>query len=338
MRRASSGWPPACRGRSPTRSGRASTRRPRRARSGSPGCSVRTASGSRSSSTGSPRSGWSPKGCCGSGRAGYRRGGDERRPLSPPRRRRVARRAARDRHRQRPRRPQALPLHGPGIVRQVRSGDEGALPRSSRDPGEHRAGGGPGRVRLREALLPPQLPPPRRVRHRRSAAGAPRARGSRASLRHPAPAGGGGAAGLRARRHQQGRLRRLLPDRAGLHRGRPGAGNPGRPRPRLGGRLDRGVRARDHQRLSADVRPAVRAVPEPGAGVDAGHRRRLLLRAPGRGDRVRPPALRPRQRRADRHLRHHEGARGAQGRGPGAPDPAGRGRPTHQAGAVGAGL
>ena len=40
----------------------------------------------------------------------------------------------------------------------------------------------------------------------------------------------------------------------------------------------------------------------------------------------------------DRHLRDHEGARGGQGRRPGAPDPARRGRPDHQADPVGAGL
>ena len=65
--------------------------------------------------------------------------GDQRRALPPARRRRVARRAARDRHRQRPRRPQALPLHRPGIVRQVRNGDAGALPRPPGDPRQHRS-------------------------------------------------------------------------------------------------------------------------------------------------------------------------------------------------------
>ena len=44
----------------------------------------------------------------------------------------------------------------------------------------------------------------------------------------------------------------------------------------LGGRLDRRLLPGDHRRGSARVRPAVRALPEPRAGVDAGHRHRLL--------------------------------------------------------------
>ena len=70
-------------------------------------------------------------------------------------------------------------------------------------------------------------------------------------------------------------------------------GIPVGPGPRLGRRLARRLRARHHQRRPAQVRPPLRAVPEPRAGVDARHRRRLLLRAPGRGDRVRAGALRP---------------------------------------------
>ena len=54
----------------------------------------------------------------------------------------------------------------------------------------------------------------------------------------------------------------------------------GRAGPRLGGRLPRRLRAPDHRRRPAPVRPAVRALPESRAGVDARHRRRLLLRAP----------------------------------------------------------
>ena len=146
------------------------------------------------------------------------------------------------------------------------------------------------------------------------------------------------AARLRAGGDRAGRLRRLLPDRAGLHRGGAGARHPGGARPRIGGGLDRGLRARHHQCLPAQVRPAVRTVPQPRARVHAGYRRGLLLRAPGRGDRVRAGAVRAQQRRPDRHLRNDEVAGGGQGCRPRAADSAGRGRPHHQAHPVGPGL
>jgi DNA polymerase-3 subunit alpha len=91
--------------------------------------------------------------------------------------------------------------------------------------------------------------------------------------------------------------------------------------PRLRRRLAGGIRAGDHQRRPAQVRPALRALPESRARVDARHRRGLLLRAPGRGHRVRAGALRPRERGSDRHLRHDEGPRGGQGRRPRPPRP-----------------
>ncbi len=81
-------------------------------------------------------------------------------------------------------------------------------------------------------------------------------------------------------------------------RPRASAGFPVGPGPRLGGRLARRLRARHHRRLPAQVRPAVRALPEPRARVDARHRRRLLLRAPRRGDRVRAPEVRAASRSA----------------------------------------
>ena len=60
-----------------------------------------------------------------------------------------------------------------------------------------------------------------------------------------------------------------------------------RPGPRLGGGLDRRLRARDHRPRSARQRPAVRALPQPGAQVDAGHRHRLLGPRPRAGDPLR---------------------------------------------------
>ena len=91
---------------------------------------------------------------------------------------------------------------------------------------------------------------------------------------------------------------------------------PGGTGARLGGRLARRVRAPHHRRLPAQVRPAVRALPESGARVDARHRRRLLLRAARRGHRVRAAEVRPGFGRPDHHLRDAEVARGHQGRRP----------------------
>ena len=103
---------------------------------------------------------------------------------------------------------------------------------------------------------------------------------------------------LRAGRDQPRRIRRLLPHRPGLHRGGARPRHSGGTRARLRRRLAGGLRARHHQRGPAPVRSPLRAVPQPRAGVHAGHRRGLLLRAPGRGDRVRAGALRPGERRA----------------------------------------
>ena len=86
-----------------------------------------------------------------------------------------------------------------------------------------------------------------------------------------------------------------------------------------------------HRRLPAQVRPAVRALPESGTRVDARHRRRLLLRAARRGDRVRAAEVRPRVGRPDRHLRDDEVARRHQGRRPHARLHAGRDRRAREA-------
>ena len=68
-----------------------------------------------------------------------------------------------------------------------------------------------------------------------------------------------------------------------------------------------------HRRHRPDpLRPAVRALAEPGPQADARHRHGLRLPLPRRDDQVRVRALRLGPRRADRHLLHHQGAgRGA---------------------------
>ena len=83
-------------------------------------------------------------------------------------------------------------------------------------------------------------------------------------------------------------LLRLLPDRRGLHQVGEGAGHPGRAGPRLGRRLAGRLGADHHRPRSAAVQPAVRALPEPRARVDARLRHRLLPGAARRGHRLRP--------------------------------------------------
>ena len=105
---------------------------------------------------------------------------------------------------------------------------------------------------------------------------------------------------------------RVLPDRLGLHPLRARAGHPGRPGPRIGRRQRRRLVPAHHRRRPDRVRPHLRALPQSRARVDARYRHRLLRAPPRRGDRVRHAQVRPRERRADHHLRDDEG----QGRGP----------------------
>ena len=131
-------------------------------------------------------------------------------------------------------------------------------------------------------------------------------------------------------------LRRLLPGRRRLHQLGQAAGHPGRPGPRLGRRVDRRVRDADHRPRPAGARAAVRAVPQPRAGVDAGLRHRLRRASPGRGDPLRHREVRRGPGQPDRHLRHDQGQAGGQGRLPGARLPVRGGGEDHQ-GHAGAG-
>ena len=88
-----------------------------------------------------------------------------------------------------------------------------------------------------------------------------------------------------------------------------------RPRPRVGGGQPGGLLPAHHGRRSAGVRPDLRALPQSRARIAARHRHRLLRAAGRRGDRVRHPQVRPRERRPDHHLRHAEGARRGARRG-----------------------
>ena len=105
--------------------------------------------------------------------------------------------------------------------------------------------------------------------------------GARGRGRVGAPFPDGGAAGLRRPRRvrDQGHLRQgvpvVLPHRRRPDQLRPLGRHPGRAGPRFGRRLAGGLRAGHHQHRPHQVRPALRAVPEPRACVDARHRHRL---------------------------------------------------------------
>ena len=103
------------------------------------------------------------------------------------------------------------------------------------------------------------------------------------ALRRSAPGRGGRAAGDGARGDRADGLLGLLPDRLGLREVRQGLGHLRGPGARLGGGLARVLLAQHHRGRPAGLRPAVRALPQPGAGLDAGHRHRLL----GQGTRPR---------------------------------------------------
>ena len=99
---------------------------------------------------------------------------------------------------------------------------------------------------------------------------------------------------------------------------RPRQRHPGRPGPGERGRLRGGLLPAHHRPRPDQLRPAVRALPQPEPHLDARHRHGLRLPLPGRDDPLRGRAVRPRPRRPDRHVLHHQGpGRGARRR-PGA--------------------
>ena len=162
-------------------------------------------------------------------------------------------------------------------------------------------------IELGSQLIPRYLP---RRRGRARLPARARRGGPARALRRPAAGRGGRARGDGARRHRPDGLQRLLPDRLGLRQVREGQRHRGRPGPRLGGRLDRRLLPADHRRRPAALRPAVRALPQPRARVDAGHRHRLLGPRPRARDALRDREVRARLGRADRHLRQDVPARG----------------------------
>ena len=113
-------------------------------------------------------------------------------------------------------------------------------------------------------------------------------------------------------------------------------GIPVGPGPRLGGRQPGRLLPAHHRRRSARLRPDLRALPQPRARLAARYRHRLLRAPPRRGDRLRHAQVRPRERRADHHLRHDEGEGGRARRRPRARHAVRRRRQGRQADSAGA--
>ena len=76
------------------------------------------------------------------------------------------------------------------------------------------------------------------------------------------------------------------------------------PGPGQRGGLDRRLLARDHRRRPDALRPALRALPQSGPQIDAGHGHRLRRRRTGPRHQLRGREVRAGQGRPDHHLRH----------------------------------
>ena len=165
---------------------------------------------------------------------------------------------------------------------------------------------------------------------------------ARAGARRAARALPGGRAGgphqagrLRGRRHRQDGLPRLLPRHGRPVQARQGRGHPRRARPRLGGRLAGRLRAEDHRPRPDPAQAAVRALPQPRAHLDAGHRPRLRRAPARRHDPLRHREVRRGARQPDHHVRDDQGEGRREGRGPRPRLPVRRRRQDHQGDAAG---
>ncbi len=233
---------------------------------------------------------------------------DRRRPLPPPRRRARPRGAALHPVGRLAQEPESLALRDRPLLLQDARGDGGRLPRPGGGAAAHARGGGAlqrrDRARPDPAAALPDPGRPRRVRVSRRAV----REGARAPLRD-GHAGAARAAPVRAEDDPRDGVRRLLPDRLGLRRLREAQRDRRRPRPRLGRRLARLLQPRDHRPRPDPLRPALRALPQPGPQVDAGHRHRLRRGRPRARDQLRDREVRPRPGGAGDHLRDDGRAR-----------------------------
>ncbi len=147
----------------------------------------------------------------------------------------------------------------------------------------------------------PALPARGRGRARLPARAGPR--GAARALRRAAARGRARARRHGARGHRPDGLQRLLPDRLGLRQVGQGQRHRRGARAWQRGRLDRRLLPADHRRRPAALRPALRALPEPRARVDAGHRHRFLRARPRPRHALRHREVRARLGRPDHHLR-----------------------------------
>ncbi len=253
-----------------------------------------------------------------------------RRPLPPPRGRRGARGAPLHPVRRHAREPEPLALRDRPVLLQVARRDGARLPGPP--------GGARPHARGRRALQrdhgarpdpAPDLPGPGRARGVRLPRRAVR-EGPPAPLRARHP-GAAGTAALRAEDDQGDGLRRLLPDRLGLHPVRQARRGRRRPRPRLGGGLARRLLPGNHGYRPDPLRPPLRAVPEPRAQVDARHRHRFLRPRARPRHQLRGRQVRARPGRPDHHLRDDDGPRRGARRRPRARRPVRPGRPDREA-------
>ena len=267
-------------------------------------------------------------------RAAARR--DRRRPLPAPRGRARARGAALHPVGRLAQEPEPLEVRHRPVLLQVACGDGARLSRLRARDGAHardrRALHRHDRAREHPAA---RVPDARRARLVRL---------SRRALRQRAPAAlrqgharAAGAAEVRAQDDPRDGLLGLLPDRLGLHPLRAPERDLRRPRPRQRSGLARRLLPRDHGHRPDPLRPALRALPQPGPQVDARHGHRLRRRGTRPRDQLRRREVRARPRRADHHLRDDGGARGRARRRPRARDPLRHRRPDREDDPGGAG-
>ena len=272
----------------------------------------------------------------GPGRAGARRRpaarGHGRRPLPDRRRRDPARGDALHPDRRHARQSRPVQVLEPRLLPEVARRDVRAHGRAvgRRHAGPHRRD----RRALRRPARPRHAAPAavRRARgHDRAAvpARARRVRPARALRRRDARAPR--AARVRAPHHRGDGLRRLLPDRLGLHPLRPPGRRLGRPGPRLGGGVARRLLPAHHRPRPDPLLAPLRAVPEPGPKVAPRHRHRLRRGRPRAGHQLRRREVRPPQRRPDHHVRQDAAQGRDQGRRPRDGHPLRRRRPHRQA-------
>ena len=226
--------------------------------------------------------------------------------------------------------PRALALRHERVLLQDARGDGGRLHGARARARAHARDRGTllGGDRPRQDPAP-EVPRARRARRLRLPRRAVREGPSEAVRQRDA--GASRAAALRAQDGPRDGLRRLLPDRVGLHPLREAERDQRRSRPRLLGRVARRLLPRDHRRRPDPLRPPLRAVPEPGPERPAGHGHRLLGRRARPGHQLRRREVRARPRRPDHHVLDDGRPGGHPGRRPGARHPLRRRRPDREA-------